>query len=61
MIPKICEINKMTSSISQLNRTIVFYNERTINYKHTGKDFDIMWFTGEGNGKTLQYSCLENP
>ena len=52
MIPKICEINKMTSSISQLNRTIVFYNERTINYKHTRKDFDIMWFTGEGNGKT---------
>ena len=20
-----------------------------------------MWPTGEGNGKTLQYSCLENP
>ena len=20
-----------------------------------------MWFTGEGNGKQLQYSCLENP
>ena len=20
-----------------------------------------MWFTGEGNGKALQYSCLENP
>ena len=19
------------------------------------------WFTGEGNGKSLQYSCLENP
>ena len=19
------------------------------------------WFTGEGNGKPLQYSCLENP
>ena len=23
---------------------------------HTG-----MWSTGEGNGKLLQYSCLENP
>ena len=23
---------------------------------HTG-----MWSTGEGNGKPLQYSCLENP
>ena len=20
-----------------------------------------MWFTGEGNGKPLQYSCLQNP
>ena len=22
---------------------------------------DKMWFSGEGNGKPLQYSCLENP
>ena len=22
---------------------------------------DRMWATGEGNGKPLQYSCLENP
>ena len=22
---------------------------------------DRMWFTREGNGKPLQYSCLENP
>ena len=22
---------------------------------------DRMWFTREGNGKTLQYSCFENP
>ena len=22
---------------------------------------DKLWFTGEGNGKPLQYSCLENP
>ena len=22
---------------------------------------DRMWFTGEGNGKPLQYFCLENP
>ena len=22
---------------------------------------DSMWSTGEGNGKRLQYSCLENP
>jgi len=23
--------------------------------------FDRMWSTGEGNGKQLQYSCLEKP
>ena len=23
--------------------------------------FDRMWSSGEGNGKPLQYSCLENP
>ena len=22
---------------------------------------DKMWFTGEGNGKPIQHSCLENP
>ena len=22
---------------------------------------DRMWSTGEGNGKSLQYSCIENP
>ena len=22
---------------------------------------DKMWYTGEGNGKPLHYSCLENP
>ena len=26
-----------------------------------GGEFDKMWSTGEGNGKPLQYSCLENP
>ena len=25
------------------------------------KSSDRMWSTGEGNGKPLQYSCLENP
>ena len=25
------------------------------------KSSDKMWFTGGGNGKPLQYSCLENP
>ena len=26
-----------------------------------GEGSDRMWSTGEGNGKPLQYSCLENP
>ena len=25
------------------------------------ESFDRMWSTGKGNGKPLQYSCLENP
>ena len=25
------------------------------------ESFDKMWSTGEGNGKLLKYSCLENP
>ena len=25
------------------------------------ESFDLTWSTGEGNGKPLQYSCLENP
>ena len=25
------------------------------------ESFDKMWSTGEGNGKPLQHSCLENP
>ena len=25
------------------------------------ESFDKMWSNGEGNGKPLQYSCLENP
>ena len=29
--------------------------------KVTVESSDKMWSTGEGNGKPLQYSCLENP
>ena len=27
----------------------------------TVESSDKMWYPGEGNGKPLQYSCLENP
>ena len=33
----------------------------TENGQVMGERSDIMWSTGEGNGKPLQYSCLENP
>ena len=26
-----------------------------------GGEVGLMWTTGEGNGKPLQYSCIENP
>ena len=26
-----------------------------------GHGGEVLWSTGEGNGKPLQYSCLENP
>ena len=26
-----------------------------------GERSDTIWSTGEGNGKSFQYSCLENP
>ena len=29
--------------------------------QHLLSHSDRMWSTGEGNGKPLQYSCLENP
>ena len=29
--------------------------------KYKGRTIYKVWSTGEGNGKQLQYSCLENP
>ena len=36
-----------------MNKTAKQFLKRT--------DLDKTWSTGEGNGKPLQYSCLENP
>ena len=33
----------------------------TQNGRVTVESSDKMWFTRDGNGKPLQYSCLENP
>ena len=42
--------------IIPLRPTNINYTDR-ININYT----DRIWSTGEGNGKPLQYSCLENP
>ena len=33
----------------------------TLDRRVTVKISNKMWYTGEGNGKALQYYCLENP
>ena len=35
--------------------------EVTQDHPVTVERSDRVWSTGEGNGKALQYSCLENP
>ena len=42
------ELWAMSCSVTQDRRVMV-------------ESFDKTWSTGEGNGKPLQYSCLENP
>ena len=56
---------------SQSNHTRTTALSNSVKLSHAGgatqdgrvmvERFDRMWSTGEGNGKTLQYSCLENP
>ena len=50
-----------------MDHSLVYINE-TMKLCHVGppktywvERSDKMWFTGEGNDKQLQYSCLENP
>ena len=57
------------SSQSNHTRTTALSNSMTLSHvRRATQDrqvmverSDRMWFTGEGNGKPLQYSCLENP
>ena len=61
----------MTPSTSQSNhtRTTALSNSKKLSHAHGATQdgqvmverSDRMWSTGEGNGKPLQYSCLENP
>ena len=55
--------------VNLITRTTALTN--TVNLSHAmwghprrvghGGESDRMWSTGKGNGKPLQYSCLENP
>ena len=57
------------TSQSNHTRTTVLSNSMKLSHAHGATQdrrvmverFDRMWSTGEGNGKPLQYSCLENP
>ena len=62
---------KSLQKTSQSNhiRTTALSNSMNLSHAHgttqdgqvTVERSDRMWSTGEGNGKPLQYSCLENP
>ena len=57
------------TSQSNHTRTIALSNSMKLSHALWGhprwagmvERSDTMWSTGEGNGKSLQYSCLENP
>ena len=57
------------SSQSNHTRTTALSNSMKLSHARGAKQdeqimverSDRMWSTGEGNGKPLQYSCLENP
>ena len=57
------------TSQSDHTRTIALSNSMKLSHALWGhprregmvERSDTMWSTGEGNGKPLQYSCLENP
>ena len=57
------------TSQSNHTRTIALSNSMKLSHAHGATQngqvmverSDRMWSTGEGNGKPLQYSCLENP
>ena len=57
------------TSQSNHSRTTAMYHSMKLSHAHRAtQDGQVMversdriWSTGEGNGKPLQYSCLENP
>ena len=64
-------LNPYSQKASQSNHTRTTALSNSVKLSHAHGDTqdgwemversDRMWSTGEGNGKPLQYSCLENP
>ena len=57
-----------TNQTDHIDHSLVYLNETVSHACWATQDrpvmvesSDKMWFTGEGNSKPLQYSCLENP
>ena len=57
-----------TNQTDHIDHSLVYLNETVSHACRATQDrpvmvesSDKMWFTGEGNSKPLQYSCLENP
>ena len=51
----------MDHSPDQLSETMSHAMWNTQDGQVTVESSEKTWSTGEGNGKSLQYSCLENP
>ena len=51
----------MSVLLNMLSRLVIAFLSRNIRvYEMLVESSNKMWSTGEGNGKPLQYSCLEN-
>ena len=55
-----CTYNFRTTALSN-SMKLSHARRATQNKRVMVERSDRMWSTGEGNGKPLQYSCLENP
>ena len=60
--------SQKTSQSNHTRTTALSHSMKLIHARGATQDrrvmverFNRMWSTGEGNGKPLQYSCLENP
>ena len=68
-LPPFLTFNSQKTSQSNHTRATALSNSMKLNHARGASQdgrvmverSDRMWSTGEGNGKPLQYSCLENP